>query len=185
MTIVVCSAHTSFINSTTTLQRFCDFILSHYTDNKKRAVLDHEFDAHIAKYRAGGISDMTFLRFFREQNPSEIISIEAPIRGAYAFDVTLDSDFGGYTLRDGIKDVHFKNGSPFCWHSPSGKEIRFSTLHFQGKSKQLLTHFFPKPTIGLRLRLTLNDGVILFSRVMHRLRKLFAAKATERTEPCV
>lgn len=172
MTMIVCSAHTSFINSLEALGRFCELIEGHYQNDVLLDRLRRLNSEHMAEHGAGGISDMTFLKLFRRASPELLISIEAPVDWRYAFDRTLDTDFGGYAMKRGAKDILWKENVPYCRHLASSTLIRFETLHFQGVSKPLMARMLGKLPLRLHLRLWVNATLLWIGRLRRKLRAI-------------
>jgi len=45
-------------------------------------------------------------------------------------------------MSEGIKTILWKDGVPYGIEVRTGERIRFNSLHFQGKAKQLMCQFY-------------------------------------------
>lgn len=140
MTMQVCSGHSCFINSVAVLGEFTNFIFEHYANSVKNAELLRHTEPLRHTRPPWNISDMSFFVMFHERYPKKMISLEFPMKDRYALDQTLDDDYGGFEMKNGLKKLVWHDGIPYCRHLLTGKLIRFHTLHFQGKSKPQMRH---------------------------------------------
>jgi hypothetical protein len=81
----------------------------------------------------GGISDMTFFLQYRKKYPERMLDLSQIINQT-TYDITIDTANGFETEPSGLKKVRFQDNQPYCTQL-SGQEVRYVTLHFQGKSK--------------------------------------------------
>lgn len=147
MTISGISGHTNFIRLST-LQNFCNYVLARYQAPNAENYFKNYYENLIAQQGAGGVSDMTFLTEFIQDNPKvKAINLAYPINDT-VFDVTIDSNFGDFTMENGIKKIVFQQQKPYGTLKNHDKLIQFHTLHFQGgQSKKIMLHFVPNKNI--------------------------------------
>lgn len=168
MTIVYNSAHTNFINSIDFLGEFCSFVKQHYDEPDLRDWLYTHYQEFIGKHGCGGISDMTFFNKFRSQNPDKLGTTVSPLGQQdqlYAFDECLDSNAGGYELKDGIKNIVWLDIIPYCCHLPTNNRIKFYTLHFQGKSKSKMKKYLSNTSLKFRILQLINHWLLGFNKL--------------------
>jgi len=143
MTFQKCSGHVCFINSSFVLGEFVQFILDHYENPACKQALKNHTESVRQTVPAWNASDMSFFLMFHDRHPDKMTDLHFPIKDRYALDQTVDTDYGGFELENGLKKIVWQNGRPYCRHLPTGKFIQFYTLHFQGESKKLMRHFCP------------------------------------------
>lgn len=152
-----------YINSLSSLEAFCDYVLFSYSDPTRIAFMEAVYRDHLTRNADGGICDMSLFEWFREAHPGSYIDLTVPTNGV-VFDGMLSlSD--GFEMEHGIKKLQRRGQQFFGRTLASGEEVKFAALHFQGGSKALLpgyiTHRGPR---FWRLRI-----VTFFRRVVVRV----------------
>lgn len=150
MTLCHMSGHTNYVSDVKVLKHFCEYIFWHYETEEGKQIL-HDW---LKEYRdggetTGGISDMTFIRKYWVAFPENVYNLNQ-IVDKKVYDVAFSvSDYFGYQGEDNgltgekVKVIQFENQQPYCKHDSEGL-VRFVTLHFQGKSKQLMPQYLTK-----------------------------------------
>jgi hypothetical protein len=123
------------------LQRFCDFILRSYTEEKY-------LEAYEKKWRSGaggGICDMTALYLFWLENGEEICNL-AITRMGMVCDLNINSSANfrdnEFRKKMGIKKLSDYKGKP-AFMSQSGEEkVRVHVAHFQGRAKSFMPKYY-------------------------------------------
>lgn len=108
----------------------------------------------------GGICDMTLLYYFCH-NVTEFVGLRLPeypyfkndltkpINDDYTFDLQLSGQ-GNHTYPEDYemniniknKNIKFINNIPYCYNKRLKKNIRFVSLHFQGKNKRIMKDYY-------------------------------------------
>lgn len=142
LTCVLKSPHTCFVNSIEGLEKFCKFILWHYTTEVGEANLNEYLAEHYAiNGQAGGISDMTFFLKYKQSYPDRMLDLNQ-VFGEETFDLTMDTALDYVLDGNGLKSVAFDNADrPWVFNNRLGKPIRFNTLHFQGHCKAYISQY--------------------------------------------
>ncbi|HYG86711.1 MAG TPA: tetratricopeptide repeat protein [Azospirillum sp.] len=117
------------------LARFCAFL--------QGALEDGRYDA-VSRY-----SDMTIVDDFRSVEPHGNLGIP---RDGLVFDGNLRMA-QGFRTGDGVKLIRFADGGAYGVLEDTGADVRFGTLHFQGKAKPLMAEAYAgRPLRALRQR---------------------------------
>jgi hypothetical protein len=92
-------------------------------------------------------SDMSALHLFWERYPERIGHLCDITDGSVFDSIITDAETGCYQtvsrlIRKTMKNIRFKNGLPVCRHKKLMKDIRFESIHFQGRSKYLMKYYF-------------------------------------------
>ena len=154
--------HTCFINDITLLDKFCNMIQECYSNPERSLLLD---EIHARKH---WISDMTLLKLFYDEHSSSIGNIYEIVNHC-AFDNFLASVENGYATNSRLfakrmKKIVFEHGIPYCWNHSLKTKIQFHSIHFQGKMKYAMKHFYQGKV---------HWGKIFLERVTLKLRSLF------------
>lgn len=145
MSICLKSPHTNFILNRDRLSSFCRFIMNGYTGPMAGMMRQMWLAEHYAQNgRVGGISDMTFFMYYRQEEPEKVADLSLPWQGRVA-DLTIDYH-QEFEMQGGLKKISFKPGpgglnQPYAQPSNGGLPVRLITLHFQGGSKASITHY--------------------------------------------
>lgn len=130
------SGHNSFIKLEG-IEEFCQFIIDFYTKPSLFKILESLWEEK--KSRPGGICDMTLLNQYYQRNTDKIAQTSDIIDDSvYDANINVSHEF---EMRNGIKNIFWVDNQPFCRHLESGKEIKFNSLHFQGKAKRLIKDY--------------------------------------------
>lgn len=162
MTVVGISAHTNFVCGQDVLDEFCEFVWDLYSNANAEQILRAKFESFLKEHPAGGISDMTLFTLFRKVNSKKVLDLSI-IRNGTVFDITLDTVYE-YQSKFGFKKIGWKNRTPHAQHLPTGLQVQFHTLHFQGKCKPKIYQF---TTYGVRYSL-----VSLYFRLRFHLKRI-------------
>jgi hypothetical protein len=125
------------------LQRFCDFIIRTYEEDKY-------LNLYLRKWKSsasGGICDMTALYLFWLENGDEICNLLVP-KNNMVFDLTINSaanySDNEFKKRLGLKQLRNHQKRQFFVLQSSREKIGVHAAHFQGMAKI----FMPKYYIG-------------------------------------
>ena len=133
----------------TGINNFCN-----YTQEIYKNTSSYKFDDLLFKYKNhqknnvdGGVCDMTLLDRFHYDDahlggPARIGEMTHVIDDS-VFDHNINVDEGIYDYDEaiGIKNIQFDNGIPFCYHKNLKRKVKFNSLHFQGKAKNILYEY--------------------------------------------
>jgi len=128
------SPHSSFFNCVEILHHFCGYLMDLYAQKKGR-----HWDQIVAQgwwiqknQLPGGMSDMTAFRLYKQNTLGWVGEVSDIINDA-TFDHNIHSaEPVGFEMKDGIKAIQWIDNMPYCRYLPSGKLIRFNSLHCQG-----------------------------------------------------
>ena len=138
------SGHSSYW-SLEGISRFCDLMSNLYTEPRLVTFTDQIRAEKIIKNDRAGISDMTALYIFYEEENSQIRNLSACQNGS-AFDhnilMATNYDLDEYEFGLGRKKIVIKNGHPVAYNVLLKKEIVLHTLHFQGNSKNIIHRYY-------------------------------------------
>lgn len=130
------SGHNSFIKLKG-IEHFCEFLIDFYTKPSLFKILESLWEEK--KKRPGGICDMTLLNQYYQRNSDKIAQTSDIIENS-VYDANINASHG-FEMRDGIKNIFWIDGKPYCKHLESGKNIKFNSLHFQGYAKRLMNDY--------------------------------------------
>jgi hypothetical protein len=134
------SPHCSYFSSLKTLDEFCNFITSLYTDENNLKRFELEFKERLAKGLHGGMCDMSAFYEFSKLNPGKVADLTS-IHENSVFDDNF-SFSQGYETEHGRKKMYWKDRLPYGKHLTDGKLIRFNALHFQGNAKSMMDKYY-------------------------------------------
>lgn len=101
--------------------------------------------AHYATFKksgmAGGACDNTAFDFYCYERFGEI-GDTAQIIDDSVYDPAMTRPHPGFEMENGIKKIIWKDGNPYGIQLRTGKEIKFNSLHFQGKAKSLISQYY-------------------------------------------
>lgn len=114
------------------LEKFCDYIYSHYTVEDKLA--------EVKKWHQHrGISDMTFFNYYAQQPNIQFFNTAQVVEGTcFEFNMKVHQ---GFEMKGRLKKIYWREGLPYGKEIASGKLIRFNALHFQGGVKHKLNRY--------------------------------------------
>jgi hypothetical protein len=154
------SGHCSFFNRLEALEKFCDFMMSLYTDPDLFQILQDQYQQTIERQANGGVSDMFALEQYRLRYPETIGEMSTIIQNSvYDCNVKISD---GFEMKNGMKHIVWIDDQPFGKHIESNQLIRFNSLHFQGSSKQYMKSYIRKIDFNLNISLyrSLFDGQV-------------------------
>ncbi len=114
------------------LEKFCDYIYSHYTKDDKKVELN-EWHQH------RGISDMTFFNYYTQLSNVRVFDTAQVVDGTY-FDCSFKIP-QGFEMQGRLKKIYWRDGLPYGKEVATGNLIRFNALHFQGGVKHKLNRY--------------------------------------------
>ncbi|WP_138991941.1 hypothetical protein [Larkinella sp. C7] len=127
------------------ISQFCDLMSNLYTLPRFITFMDQIRAEKIIKNDRAGISDMTALYVYYEEENSRIRNLSACLNGS-AFDhnisMATNYDLDEYEFGLGRKKIVIKNGHPVAYNLLLKKEIILHTLHFQGNSKNIIHRYY-------------------------------------------
>jgi len=115
------------------LQQFCDYIFSHYSEKEKFEEVKKWNVAH------GGVSDMRFFTYF-SQLPGVRVYNTGQIADGACFDFNMKIP-QGFEMQGRVKKIYWKNGLPYAKEMKTQELIRLNALHFQGGIKHQLNKY--------------------------------------------
>lgn len=126
------------------LQDFCAFNNRLYQPLDSR--LNERWQGHLKENIPGGICDMTALYlFFTELAPEKKVNFLRIVDNSVV-DLNAGSSHNylpkEFQLRNGQKQLFFRNGQPYGFYLPEQKEVRFKALHCQGSNKWLMPRLY-------------------------------------------
>jgi hypothetical protein len=137
-----------FVNEIEGLDRLCSFMTDIYT--KREHFLYDRMVGHFAARRRhqlpGGACDMTVLQLYNELNFGSVGEASLIIDGS-VYDPDINMPNPGFEMADGIKRITWEHGWPYGTHVRTGEKIRFNSLHFNGRSKSLMSKYCTAQTV--------------------------------------
>jgi hypothetical protein len=122
---------------------FCDSMEATYAENLDK--LREKWRWHQENDIPGGVGDMTLLWLFYVESGGRIRDICRVVDGV-AFDHNIrvgENAFPDeYRVVDGMKDVQWRDGQPYCWHLELERWVRFAALHFQDGAKPKMKEYY-------------------------------------------
>ena len=116
--------------------------------NLQQERLTYHYDkmvSHFAvrrKHRlAGGVCDMTAFQLYSELNFGQVGEASHIIDDS-VYDPNINMAHPGFEMENGIKKIIWKNGQPYGKHIRTGREIKFNSLHFNGRAKELMSQCY-------------------------------------------
>jgi len=133
------SLHCSFINDLKELESFCEFIFEIYTNSELLKTIQATWQECLQNNWYSGVSDMLAFCKFAAKYPDRVGEMAEIIDGSrYDHNMNLSEDF---EMNNGIKNIYFIDNVPFGKHIISGEEIKFNSLHFQGRAKKYIEDY--------------------------------------------
>lgn len=131
-----------FINNVEALGKFCQFLIDIYS-KKDRYHYDKMLSHYVVRKMnqlPGGACDMTALELFSKQEFGNIGEVSHIIDGS-TYDININISDPGFEMDEGIKKIIWRENVPYGIHLRTGKEIKYNSLHFQGRAKKLMRQF--------------------------------------------
>ncbi|GAB3275734.1 hypothetical protein GCM10027347_49210 [Larkinella harenae] len=127
------------------INRFCQVAIGLYTDPRLMKFMEQIRAEKIIKSDRAGVSDMTALYVFYEEEPDRIRNLSECRNGA-AFDhnicMATNYNLDEYEFGLGRKKIVMKEGYPVAYNVLLKQKIKLNTLHFQGNSKNIVHRYF-------------------------------------------
>lgn len=128
------------------LEDFTNFCIDAYDNENIKAKLAAKYQWHITNRMPGGVTEMTLLYLWSENNP-KVFNLCRVLN-----DMTIDlastsSDNyfqDEYQMHSGLKRFIFKNGIPYGYNNILKKEIEFGCIHCQGWAKSTMRFLYSK-----------------------------------------
>ncbi|MGA0558590.1 hypothetical protein ACO2Q8_18155 [Larkinella sp. VNQ87] len=137
------------------INRFCDLAIDLYTEPRLMAFMDQIRAEKIIKNDRAGISDMTALYVFYEEETGRIRNLSESVNGgAFDHNICMATNFNldEYEFGLGRKKIVMKQGRPIAYNVILKQEIILHTLHFQGNSKNIVHRYYTgKGLLGNKL----------------------------------
>ncbi len=126
------------------LEGFCRFLMDIY--NKKDRYHYDKMLAHFAVRRknrlTGGACDMTAFQLYSEANFGQVGEASHIVDGS-VYDPNINRPQPGFEIDRRNQENHLEGRTALRKrYARTGEEIRFNSLHFQGKAKQLMGRFY-------------------------------------------
>jgi len=128
---------TLFLNRVEALDDFCAFVVDIFSRRNR-----YDFDRMVAQYALrrknglpGGACDMTAFQLFHEARFGAVGEVSLILDGA-VYDPGIGIPAPGLAMDGEIKRILWREGQPFGVHQRTGREVRFSSLHCQGRHKR-------------------------------------------------
>jgi len=168
MTLCGISGHTNFIDKEV-LVDFCGFVQDSYTDKNLLDQLEKHYTAFVAKHGAGGVSDMTLLSNYAENNPQKVENTYCYM-GLPTFDPSLEVGEEYFEMEHGKKKVIFKDRIPYGLLKQGQKEVLFYTLHFQGAaSKKVMRKYIPLKSFVFWIKCVTYTGIYYWQKLKNKV----------------
>jgi hypothetical protein len=126
------SCPNSSLFNAASLKRFCDCIVSLYSEDSMQRLYDFH-QIFLDKKLLGGVCDMTAFEWFQDDNCLKVIDISIPDKNA-CFDLNI-SISDSFEMENGKKKIYWKNNLPYGKLLADGSFIQLYCLHFQGRTK--------------------------------------------------
>lgn len=131
-----------FLNDIDALKDFCEFIMNIYSKKDKYHFSKMKSHYKVRKKHGlpGGACDMTAFELYHQLHFGEIGEVSQIIDNS-VYDPAINISFPGFVMENGVKKIIWKNGVPYGIHKKTHQLIRFNSLHFQGKSKKIMSRY--------------------------------------------
>lgn len=134
------SPHAMFWNTAGTIQTFADYVMQAYASHD--APIMQRLRAIYANLTSqglpGGVCDMTLLELFASDGGFRA-GETTEISEGRTLDHNINMAINGavpFAMSAGIKDIRWRDGSPYGTRADTGELVRFDVLHCQGKAKR-------------------------------------------------
>jgi hypothetical protein len=135
----VCAGN-MFVNGTQTLSTLCDIIWNMYDGPGAEDKLK-EMYRQVQADSGGGICDMTAMRSLCERESRAVAEMSGIQPDGSYWDANIHLS-EGFAMDGERKAIRWIDGKPFGRHLPSGRDIWFKSLHFQGEAKKWIEPAF-------------------------------------------
>jgi len=167
MTLCGISGHTNFVDKDVLID-FCQFVFSSYTGQNALNALEKHYKEFVAHHGAGGVSDMTLLTNYAQQNPQRVENTYY-LDGRPTFDPSLEIGEEYFEMDHTSKKITFNGSKPFGILKSSQQPVLFYTLHFQGaKSKKNMLKYIVAKSFSFRVNYVTYMSVYYFQKVQQK-----------------
>jgi len=171
------SAHLAWIPNANAIGEICAVIREAYADPDHRLIQQLRRE-HLQRSSQGGVSDMSFFQLLARDGSGRVLDIRGPHQEkGWHLDVTMNDGIGGFVLENGYKKIRMMNGIPHALGIETNDWHPMATLHFQGKAKTLMLHYFAGIRSFRSPVILANDRRLCLEKVRRKLRKLFFRSA--------
>ena len=113
----------------------------------------------LVRKKLGGVSDMLLLARYAHQLGEGVFNLWEPEKDGVV-DINIIKS-AGFRLREGLKEIEFRDGKPYGFYEPTQRWVRLSTLHFVGASKNKMHQYLGRP----------SNSSLIYARLTERVRK--------------
>ena len=153
----ICPAVT-YIRDPTVLQEFEASMVQFYSNPKEIEDMRVSYK-ELVREKLGGVSDMLFLARYAHQLGEGVFNLWEPGKDGLVDTNIVQS--AGFRLREGLKEIEFRDGKPYGFYEPTQRWVLFSTLHFVGASKNKMHQYLGRP----------SNSSLIYARLTERVRK--------------
>jgi len=129
-----------FVGSVDGLERFCRYCMELYTREDYQQRLRHRYADFVRTDTPGGNCDMVAFDWYRREYPDRVAETGSIIDGATG-DAAINVSHG-FEMRNGTRQIEFRDNCPYGRHLELQRLIRFHALHCQGASKSLMPQLY-------------------------------------------
>lgn len=140
------SAHTLLVEDFDCYLEFCRFLLQRYQEESSLLEMRQQYRAHKERSPNGGISDMSHWVAFERKLGQTFGNLTATNAGIVVS--THSKITNPATGHLEAVDFTWKDGRPFALDRYSKEFVRYSTVHYQGSFKYLISRRFHGSDVG-------------------------------------
>ena len=148
----------TYIRDPTVLQEIEASMVQIYSNPKEIENMRLSTEELVRK-KLGGVSDMLLLARYAHQLGEGVFNLWEPEKDGVV-DINIIKS-AGFRLREGLKEIEFRDGKPYGFYEPTQRWLRFATLHFNGHSKKVMGEYLGRP----------SDLSLIYARLTERVRK--------------
>jgi hypothetical protein len=153
----ICPAVT-YIRDPTVLQEIEASMVQIYSNPKEIENMRVSTEELVRK-KLGGVSDMLLLARYAHQLGEGVFNLWEPGKDGLV-DINI-AQAAGFRLREGLKEIEFRDKQPYGFYEPTQRWVRLSTLHFVGASKKKMHQYLGRP----------SNLSLIYARLTERVRK--------------
>jgi len=166
------SAHLAWIPNANAIGEICAVIREAYADPDHRLIQKLHYE-HLHRSSQGGVSDMSFFQLLARDGSGRVRDIRGPHQEkGWHLDVTMNDGIGGFIMENGYKKIRMIEGIPHAFGSETNNWHPMASLHFQGKAKALMLHYFAVNRSFRSPAISANDRRLCLEKVRRKLCKL-------------
>jgi hypothetical protein len=131
------------------LRDFTSFCIEAYRDPTTRKALETKYRWHLEHRQPGGICEMTLLFLWRQRIAATLSNLAAvwdDKTADLAIGASANSANDEYPMQFGLKRFAFRDGIPFAHNRHLNLDIRFVSIHCQGRYKSSM-RFLSRPAL--------------------------------------